>query len=159
MMNFSRLWRTTTYKTTSDFYLTTQLAHSALDRHSVGIALLSQLVSIKSWVINYWPKALAILDSSMTSSNLNKSNWRLIQFARILWSTKFNTKARNNWNRHLKEISVRILLKTSKSGGVVLGICHFLHNCHNPYFHENSSWLFISEKPNACKLQQWDNLR
>ena len=23
---------------------------------------------------------------------------------------KFNTKTRNNWNRHLKEISVRILL-------------------------------------------------
>ena len=39
------------------------------------------------------------------------TNVQLTQSARILLSVKFNTKNRNNWNRYLKQISVRILLK------------------------------------------------
>ena len=45
------------------------------------------------------------------------SNWyttanvKLTQSARFLVCVKFNIKTRNNWNRHLKFISVRILPK------------------------------------------------
>ena len=45
------------------------------------------------------------------------SNWyitanvKLSQSARFLVCVKFNIKTRNNWNRYLKHISVRILPK------------------------------------------------